>query len=286
MKLIRFGKQGEEKPGILLSNDEKIDVSSFVSDYDEKFFESGGLVSLKDWLDENESSAPRLDDSIRLGSPIARPSKIICIGLNFKDHAAESGLGTVPEEPLIFGKATSAISGPYDNIVIPRGSEQTDWEVELGVVIGKKTSYVDQDQALDHVGGYVLHNDVSERAFQKDRGGQWIKGKSADTFAPMGPFMATTDEIDNIKDMRMWLNVNGENMQDGNTSNLIFSVDHVISYLSQFMTLLPGDFISTGTPAGVGMGMNPEKYLKAGDVVELGIDGLGSSKQNVVAYEE
>lgn len=286
MKLIRFGKQGEEKPGILLSNDEKIDVSSFVNDYDEKFFGSGGLVSLKNWLNENESSAPRLDDSIRLGSPIARPSKIICIGLNFKDHAAESGLGAVPEEPLIFGKATSAICGPYDNIVIPRGSEQTDWEVELGVVIGKKTSYVDQDQALDHVGGYVLHNDVSERAFQKDRGGQWIKGKSADTFAPMGPFMATPDEIDNISDMRMWLNVNGENMQDGNTSNLIFSVDHVISYLSQFMTLLPGDFISTGTPAGVGMGMNPEKYLKPGDVVELGIDGLGSSKQNVVAYEE
>ena len=285
MKLIRFGKQGEEKPGILLSNDEKIDVSSFVSDYDEKFFESGGLVNLKDWLNENESSAPRLDDSIRLGSPIARPSKIICIGLNFKDHAAESGFDA-PEEPLIFGKATSAICGPYDNIIIPRGSEQTDWEVELGVVIGKKTSYVDQDQALDHVGGYVLHNDVSERAFQKDRGGQWIKGKSADTFAPMGPFMATPDEIDNINDMRMWLNVNGENMQDGNTSNLIFSVDHVISYLSQFMTLLPGDFISTGTPAGVGMGMNPEKYLKPGDVVELGIDGLGSSKQNVVAYEE
>ena len=285
MKLIRFGKHGEEKPGILLSNDEKIDVSSFVSDYDENFFESGGLASLKDWLNENESSAPRLDDSIRLGSPIARPSKIICIGLNFKDHAAESGFDA-PDEPLIFGKATSAICGPYDNIIIPRGSEQTDWEVELGVVIGKKTSYVDQDQALDHVGGYVLHNDVSERAFQKDRGGQWIKGKSADTFAPMGPFMATTDEIDNIGDMRMWLNVNGENMQDGNTSNLIFSVDHVVSYLSQFMTLLAGDVISTGTPAGVGMGMNPEKYLKPGDVVELGIDGLGSSKQNVVAYEE
>ncbi|MAC50393.1 MAG: ureidoglycolate lyase [Verrucomicrobiales bacterium] len=285
MKLIRFGKQGEEKPGILLSNDEKIDVSSFVSDYDENFFESGGLASLKDWLNENESSAPRLDDSIRLGSPIARPSKIICIGLNFKDHAAESGFDA-PDEPLIFGKATSAICGPYDNIIIPRGSEQTDWEVELGVVIGKKTSYVDQDQALDHVGGYVLHNDVSERAFQKDRGGQWIKGKSADTFAPMGPFMATPDEIDNIGDMRMWLNVNGENMQDGNTSNLIFSVDHVVSYLSQFMTLLAGDVISTGTPAGVGMGMNPEKYLKPGDVVELGIDGLGSSKQNVVAYEE
>ena len=284
MKLIRFGKQGEEKPGILLDNEERIDVSSFVKDYDEEFFTTGGLINLKDWLSHNEATVPRLDDSVRLGSPIARPSKIICIGLNFKDHAAESGFDA-PEEPVIFGKATSAISGPYDNIIIPRGSEQTDWEVELAVVIGKKASYVDQDQALDYVAGYVLHNDVSERTFQKDRGGQWIKGKSADTFAPLGPFMATTDEIENINDMRMWLNVNGDNMQEGNTSNLIFGVDHIISYLSQFMSLLPGDVISTGTPAGVGMGMDPEVYLKPGDVVELGIDGLGSSKQNVVAFE-
>ncbi len=284
MKLIRFGKQGEEKPGILLDNEERIDVSSFVKDYDEEFFTTGGLINLKDCLSHNEATAPRLDDSVRLGSPIARPSKIICIGLNFKDHAAESGFDA-PDEPVIFGKATSAISGPYDNIIIPRGSEQTDWEVELAVVIGKKASYVDQDQALDYVAGYVLHNDVSERTFQKDRGGQWIKGKSADTFAPLGPFMATTDEIENINDMRMWLNVNGDNMQEGNTSNLIFGVDHIISYLSQFMSLLPGDVISTGTPAGVGMGMDPEVYLKPGDVVELGIDGLGSSKQNVVAFE-
>ena len=284
MKLIRFGKQGEEKPGILLDNEERIDVSSFVKDYDEEFFTTGGLINLKDWLSHNEATAPRLDDSVRLGSPVARPSKIICIGLNFKDHAEESGFDA-PEEPVIFGKATSALSGPYDNIIIPRGSEQTDWEVELAVVIGKKVSYVDQDQALDYVAGYVLHNDVSERTFQKDRGGQWIKGKSADTFAPLGPFMATTDEIENINDMRMWLNVNGDNMQEGNTSNLIFGVDHIISYLSQFMSLLPGDVISTGTPAGVGMGMDPEVYLKPGDVVELGIDGLGSSKQNVVAFE-
>ena len=284
MKLIRFGKQGEEKPGIQLDNEERIDVSSFVKDYDEEFFSTGGLNNLKDWLSHNEATAARLDDSVRLGSPIARPSKIICIGLNFKDHAAESGFDA-PDEPVIFGKATSAISGPYDNIIIPRGSEQTDWEVELAVVIGKKASYVDQDQALDYVAGYVLHNDVSERTFQKDRGGQWIKGKSADTFAPLGPFMATTDEIENINDMRMWLNVNGDNMQEGNTSNLIFGVDHIISYLSQFMSLLPGDVISTGTPAGVGMGMDPEVYLKPGDVVELGIDGLGSSKQNVVAFE-
>lgn len=284
MKLIRFGKQGEEKPGIQLDNEERIDVSSFVKDYDEEFFSTGGLNNLKDWLSHNEATAARLDDSVRLGSPIARPSKIICIGLNFKDHAAESGFDA-PEEPVIFGKATSAISGPYDNIIIPRGSEQTDWEVELAVVIGKKASYVDQDQALDYVAGYVLHNDVSERTFQKDRGGQWIKGKSADSFAPLGPFMATTDEIENVNDMRMWLNVNGDNMQEGNTSNLIFGVDHIISYLSQFMSLLPGDVISTGTPAGVGMGMDPEVYLKPGDVVELGIDGLGSSKQNVVAFE-
>jgi len=284
MKLIRFGKQGKEKPGILPDNEERIDVSSFVKDYDEEFFTTGGLINLKDWLSHNEATAPRLNDSVRLGSPIARPSKIICIGLNFKDHAAESGFDA-PDEPVIFGKATSAISGPYDNIIIARGSEQTDWEVELAVVIGKKASYVDQDQALDYVAGYVLHNDVSERTFQKDRGGQWIKGKSADTFAPLGPFMATTDEIENINDMRMWLNVNGDNMQEGNTSNLIFGVDHIISYLSQFMSLLPGDVISTGTPAGVGMGMDPEVYLKPGDVVELGIDGLGSSKQNVVAFE-
>ena len=284
MKLIRFGKQGEEKPGIQLDNGNLIDVSSKFHDYDEKFFSSEGLENLKEWLNENQESAPQLDNSVRLGPPIARPSKIICIGLNFKDHAEESGFDT-PDEPVIFGKATSALSGPNDDIVIPKGSEQTDWEVELAVVIGKKASYIEESEALNHVAGFVLHNDVSERSFQKDRGGQWIKGKSADTFAPLGPFMATADEIDDLNNMKMWLKVNGEQMQDGNTSNLIFGVQHVISYLSQFMSLLPGDVISTGTPAGVGMGMSPEKYLKPGDVVELGIDCLGSSKQNVVAYE-
>ena len=284
MKLIRFGKQGEEKPGIQLDNGNLIDVSSKFHDYDEKFFSSGGIEILKEWLNENQDSAPKLDDSVRLGPPIARPSKIICIGLNFKDHAEESGFET-PEEPVIFGKATSALSGPNDNIVIPKGSEQTDWEVELAVIIGKRASYVEESEALDYVAGFALHNDVSERSFQKDRGGQWIKGKSADTFAPLGPFMATVDEIDDLNNMKMWLKVNGEQMQDGNTSNLIFGVQHVISYLSQFMSLLPGDVISTGTPAGVGMGMKPEKYLKPGDVVELGIDYLGSSEQNVVAYE-
>ena len=284
MKLIRFGKQGEEKPGIQLDNGNLIDVSSKFHDYDEKFFSSEGLENLKEWLNENQESAPQLDHSVRLGPPIARPSKIICIGLNFKDHAEESGFDT-PDEPVIFGKATSALSGPNDDIVIPKGSEQTDWEVELAVVIGKRASYIEESEALNHVAGFVLHNDVSERSFQKDRGGQWIKGKSADTFAPLGPFMATADEIDDLNNMKMWLKVNGEQMQDGNTSNLIFGVQRVISYLSQFMSLLPGDVISTGTPAGVGMGMSPEKYLKPGDVVELGIDCLGSSKQNVVAYE-
>lgn len=284
MKLIRFGKQGEEKPGIQLDNGNLIDVSSKFHDYDEKFFSRGGIEILKEWLNENYESAPKLDDSVRLGPPIARPSKIICIGLNFKDHAEESGF-EAPEEPVIFGKATSALSGPNDNIVIPKGSEQTDWEVELAVIIGKRASYVEESEALDYVAGFALHNDVSERSFQKDRGGQWIKGKSADTFAPLGPFMATVDEIDDLNNMKMWLKVNGEQMQDGNTSNLIFGVQHVISYLSQFMSLLPGDVISTGTPAGVGMGMKPEKYLKPGDVVELGIDYLGSSEQNVVAYE-
>ena len=284
MKLIRFGKQGEEKPGIQLDNGNLIDVSSKFHEYDEKFFSSGGIEILKEWLNENHESAPKLEDSVRLGPPIARPSKIICIGLNFKDHAEESGF-EAPEEPVIFGKATSALSGPNDNIVIPKGSEQTDWEVELAVIIGKRASYVEESEALDYVAGFALHNDVSERSFQKDRGGQWIKGKSADTFAPLGPFMATVDEIDDLNNMKMWLKVNGEQMQDGNTSNLIFGVQHVISYLSQFMSLLPGDVISTGTPAGVGMGMKPEKYLKPGDVVELGIDYLGSSEQNVVAYE-
>ena len=284
MKLIRFGKQGEEKPGIQLDNGNLIDVSSKFHDYDEKFFSSEGLENLKEWLHENQESAPKLDNSVRLGPPIARPSKIICIGLNFKDHAEESGFDT-PDEPVIFGKATSALSGPNDDIVIPKGSEQTDWEVELAVVIGKRASYIEESEALNHVAGFVLHNDVSERSFQKDRGGQWIKGKSADTFAPLGPFMATADEIDDLNNMKMWLKVNGEQMQDGNTSNLILGVQHVISYLSQFMSLLPGDVISTGTPAGVGMGMSPEKYLNPGDVVELGIDCLGSSKQNVVAYE-
>ena len=283
MKLIRFGEPGNESPGLQLEDGRLVDTSSVVNDYNEEFFSSDGLQKLQEWASTSADDAEQVNAAHRIGSPIARPSKMICIGLNFSDHAEETG-AEAPKEPIIFSKATSALTGPFDNIVIPKGSEQTDWEVELAVVIGKHASYVSESEAEDYVAGYVLHNDVSERSFQKDRGGQWTKGKSADTFAPLGPFMATKDEIHDINNLAMWLTVNGEKMQDGNTSNLIFNVPHVVSYLSHFMSLLPGDVISTGTPAGVGMGMSPEKYLKPGDIVELGIDGLGSSKQNVVAY--
>lgn len=283
MKLIRFGESGKEKPGLQLEDGRRIDASAAANDYDEKFFESGGLDSLAAWAADNAASAPEIPADARLGSPIGRPSKLLCIGLNFRDHAAETNTPP-PEEPVLFSKASSAVTGPYDNIVIPKGSEATDWEVEIAVVISKRASYISEAEAPDHIAGYVLHNDVSERSFQIDRGGQWVKGKSADTFAPLGPFMATKDEIADVDNLAMWLTVNGEKMQDGNTSNFIFDIPHVVSYLSQFMSLLPGDVITTGTPAGVGMGMSPQRYLKPGDIVELGIDGLGSSKQNVVAY--
>jgi 2-keto-4-pentenoate hydratase/2-oxohepta-3-ene-1,7-dioic acid hydratase in catechol pathway len=283
MKLIRFGEPGSEIPGLQLDDGRLVDTSSVVNDYNEEFFASDGLEKLQEWASANANDAETVSTDHRIGSPIARPSKMICIGLNFSDHAAETGAET-PKEPVIFSKATSALNGPFDNIVIPKGSEQTDWEVELAIVIGNRASYVSESEAENYIAGYVLHNDVSERSFQKDRGGQWTKGKSSDTFAPLGPFMVTRDEIPNTDNLAMWLTVNGEKMQDGNTSNLIFNVPHVVSYLSNFMSLLPGDVISTGTPAGVGMGMNPERYLKPGDVVELGIDGLGSSRQSVVAY--
>ncbi|MCP4848323.1 MAG: fumarylacetoacetate hydrolase family protein [Verrucomicrobiaceae bacterium] len=283
MKLIRFGESGKEKPGLLLDDGRRIEATGATVDYDENFFDSGGLEKLRQWSAENSGKAPEIDPETRLGSPVARPSKLLCIGLNFSDHAAETNT-PLPEEPVLFSKATSALSGPFDKIIIPRGSEQTDWEVEIAVVIGKRASYITEEEAPAHIAGYVLHNDVSERSFQKDRGGQWVKGKSADSFAPLGPFMATADEIADVNNLPMWLTLNGEKMQDGNTSNLIFNIPHIVSYLSQFMSLLPGDIISTGTPAGVGMGMNPPRYLRPGDVVELGIEGLGSSRQDVVAY--
>ncbi|MBC8767298.1 fumarylacetoacetate hydrolase family protein [Arenibacter sp. BSSL-BM3] len=283
MKLIRFGEIGKEKPGVQLENGTRLDVSAFGRDYNEDFFGTDGLEQLKKWLAQNESSCPKVGDSVRLGAPLVRPSKIVCVGLNYAKHAAESGMA-VPKEPVLFFKATSAIVGPNDDVIIPKGSEKTDWEVELAVVIGKKASYVSEENALDHVAGYVLHNDYSERAFQIEREGQWVKGKSCDTFAPVGPFIATKDEIKDPNNLNLWLKLNGEKVQDSSTSDFIFNVQEVVSYISQFMTLLPGDIISTGTPFGVGLGFNPPKYLKAGDVVELGIEGLGTSKQTAKAY--
>ena len=282
MKLIRFGEAGQEKPGVLI-NEKRYDVSGLVKDYDESFFANGGLATLQAALDKNPA-LPEVAPSVRLGCPVARPSKIICIGLNYADHAKESNMDA-PKEPVVFFKATTAIVGPNDDLVIPKNSKKTDWEVELAVVIGKKASYVSEQDASQYIAGYCLHNDYSEREFQLERGGQWVKGKSCDTFAPLGPWVATADEIKDVNNLRLWLSVNGKMMQDGNTKNLIFNVNFLVSYLSQFMTLLPGDVISTGTPAGVGLGQKPDPiYIKAGDVMELGIDGLGTSKQTAKAF--
>ncbi|HWZ36621.1 MAG TPA: fumarylacetoacetate hydrolase family protein [Mucilaginibacter sp.] len=282
MKLIRYGAAGKEKTGVII-NDIKYDTSVFGEDYNEKFFESDGLNRLRKFLADNEGKLTKIADGERLGSPIARPSKILCIGLNYADHARETN-AQVPAEPVLFMKSTTALVGPNDDVIIPRDSVKTDWEVELAVVIGKKASYVEESEALNYVAGYALHNDVSEREFQLERGGTWDKGKGCDTFAPVGPFLATPDELGDIDNLRLWLKVNGQTMQDGNTSNFIFNVPFVIAYVSKFMTLLPGDIISTGTPAGVGLGFKPPVYLKPGDVMELGIDGLGESRQEVKAY--
>jgi 2-keto-4-pentenoate hydratase/2-oxohepta-3-ene-1,7-dioic acid hydratase in catechol pathway len=280
MKLFRFGNEGQEKPGVLL-NGKHVDVSSFGEDFGERFFENDGMNRLKSFLQKNPS-LPEVSVS-RFGSPILRPSKIICIGLNYADHAKESNM-ELPKEPIVFFKSTTALTGPNDKLVIPKGSSQTDWEVELAVIIGKKASYVSEADAPEYVAGYALHNDYSEREFQLHRGGQWVKGKSADSFAPIGPYLVTPEEIKDIDNTRLWLKVNGTSMQDGTTANLVFKVPFLVSYLSQFMTLLPGDVISTGTPAGVGLGMKPPLYLKPGDVIELGIEGMGEQRQAAVAY--
>jgi 2-keto-4-pentenoate hydratase/2-oxohepta-3-ene-1,7-dioic acid hydratase in catechol pathway len=283
MKLIRFGALGKEKPGVQLQEGTRLDVSRFIQDYDEAFFGTGGIEKLKVWLEKNKDLCPKVPDTVRLGAPMARPSKIICVGLNYAKHAEESGMEP-PKEPVLFFKASSAIVGPYDDIRLPKGSTKTDWEVELAIVVGKKASYVSESEALTHVAGYVLHNDVSERAFQIERSGQWVKGKSCDTFAPLGPYIATADEIKDPNNLRLWLKLNGKRVQDSSTSDFIFNIQQVISYISQFMTLLPGDIISTGTPSGVGLGFDPPTYLTPGDEVELGVEGLGVSKQKVVAY--
>jgi 2,4-didehydro-3-deoxy-L-rhamnonate hydrolase len=283
MKLIRFGERGGEKPGVLLDGNIRVSVADFVRDFDEGFFANDGITHLTEWLHLHGADAPRIDPGQRWASPFARPSKIICVGLNFRDHAEESKMD-IPTEPVLFSKATSAVAGPHDNVVIPKGAEKLDWEVELAVVIGREARHVPVGQAYEHVAGYVLHNDYSERSFQLERGGQWVKGKSADTFAPIGPFLATRDEIPNPGHLRMWLKVNGEYRQQSSTVHMVFGVPKLLSYISEFMTLLPGDVISTGTPAGVGLGMRPPQYLRPGDVVELGIDGLGTSRQTVTAW--
>lgn len=278
MKLIRFGAVGNEKPGVQLDNGTKLDVSAFGTDYNEAFFGNGGIEKLSAWLENNQSNCPQVEDSVRLGVPLTRPSKIVCVGLNYAQHAAETG-ADIPKQPVLFFKSTTALVGPNDDVIIPKGSEKTDWEVELAIVIGKKASYVDEADALDHIAGYVLHNDVSERAFQIELSGQWCKGKGCDTFAPVGPFIATKDEIADPNNLNLWLKLNGKVMQNSATSDFIFNVQHVVSHISQYMTLLPGDIISTGTPFGVGLGLKPPMYLKEGDVMELGIEGLGVSKQ-------
>ncbi len=315
MKLVRFYQNNQVKPG-LLANDKIYDVSSIFSDFNEDFFAYGGLEKLKTLeldklpttnyeLPTTNSQAPTTNSQLpttnyqlpttnyelpttnsqaptpKLASCVARPSKIVCVGLNYRLHAHETN-SPIPKEPILFFKSTTALNDPNGNIIIPKTSEKTDWEVELAIVIGKKATYVSENEALNYVAGYCVHNDYSERAFQLERGGQWDKGKGCDTFAPLGPFLATKDEVKDVHNLRLWLKVNGEMKQDSNTNDFIFNVPFVVSYISQFMTLLPGDVISTGTPAGVGLGFNPPQYLKAGDIVELGIDGLGEQRQLVV----
>jgi 2-keto-4-pentenoate hydratase/2-oxohepta-3-ene-1,7-dioic acid hydratase in catechol pathway len=282
VKLIRFGTNGNEKPGVHIDGI-NYDVSAFVHDYDEHFFANNGIQDLSKQLAEKKLQ--KIPDSSRIGAPLARPSKIICVGLNYAKHAKEIN-ADIPKEPIIFMKANSSFSGPFDHIIIPKNSVKTDWEVELAIVIEKKASYVEIDEAMDYVAGYVLHNDVSERAFQLERGGTWDKGKGCDTFAPVGPWLVTKDEIKDPHNLRLWLTVNGKIMQDGNTDDLIFNIPFLVSYISQFMTLLPGDIISTGTPAGVGIGFTPSIYFKEGDFVELGIEGLGCSKQHLISYSK
>jgi 2-keto-4-pentenoate hydratase/2-oxohepta-3-ene-1,7-dioic acid hydratase in catechol pathway len=278
MHLVRFGPYRREKPGVLLSDGSRRDCSSIVRDYDAAFWGSPDAVALARALTEHGQALPRVPESERWGAPITRPGKLICVGLNYSDHARESGM-EVPAEPLLFMKATNTVVGPFDDILIPRGSEKTDWEVELGVVIGKEALYLDSPAtALSHVAGYAISHDVSERAFQLERGGQWSKGKSCDTFNPLGPALVTPDQVADPQNLGLWLDVNGERRQSGSTRTMVFGVDYLVYYISQFMRLEPGDLINTGTPPGVGLGMKPPVYLREGDVVELGVEGLGRQR--------
>jgi len=280
MKLVRIGNLNNEKPAVLI-NDKYFDVSDFITDFNEAFFHNDGIRNLENIVSNN--NLKEILNPERIGSCVARPSKIICVGLNYIDHAKETG-AEIPKEPILFFKSTTALNGPFDDVIIPKGSSKTDWEVELAIVIGKKAQYVSEKDAYDYVAGYCLHNDYSEREFQLERGGNWSKGKGCDTFAPLGPFLATKDEVKDVHDLNMWLDVNGKRFQVSNTNQLIFNVPQVVSYISQFMTLLPGDVISTGTPHGVGLGLKPPVFLQPDDCVTLGMDSLGEQKQNLVAY--
>jgi len=282
MRLIRFGEPGQEKPGVLLSDGRRLDIENYCNDFSCDFFEEGGFDRLRRWVRENEDTAPVVDGDVRLGPPIPRPGKIVCVGLNYAAHAKELIGREVPDEPVLFMKASSAVCGPDDDLVIPPGSHKLDYEVELAMVIGKTARHIDEAAAMDHVAGMCMINDVSDRSWQKEHEGQWTKGKSADGFAPLGPLLVTTDEIEDPDNLMLWLDINGEQRQRGNTNDMIFSLPFLVSYISRFMTLEPGDVIATGTPSGVALGMKPPQWLQAGDVIEMGIDGLGTSRRKVV----
>lgn len=285
MKIFRYGAKGSEKAGVIL-NEKKYDVSAGNFQYNREFFaDTANLNKLQAYIDQNRNNLQEISPDERIGTPLETPSKILCVGLNFDDHVKETNLQQAAE-PIVFMKSVSAFNGPFDGITLPKNSVKSDWETELAIVIGQKASYVGEEEALDYVFGYVLHNDVTEREFQIERGGTWDKGKGCDTFAPIGPFIATKEEIQDVDNLRIWLKLNGDLMQDGNTSDFIYRVPKLISYLSQFMTLLPGDIISTGSPAGSGMGKSPQRFLRNGDIIEYGIEGLGSARQIVSAYQE
>ncbi len=284
MKLCRFGEIGSEKPAVLVTSgsiEQRLDVSAFCTDYNEEFFDKDGVARLTEWLLLNGASAPSVPQTARIAPPIARPSKILCVGLNYRAHAEETS-SPLPTEPMIFSKATTAMCGATDQIRLPRGGAKTDWEVELAVVIGTRASYISLAEASKHIAGYCIMNDISERAFQKERGGQFIKGKSCDTFAPFGPYLLSSDELTTTEDLHLWLSLNGEICQDGSTRDMLFNVPYLVSYISQFMTLLPGDVISTGTPAGVGAGRSQPRFLTTGDVIEYGVEGLGICKNSII----
>ncbi|MFY8328329.1 fumarylacetoacetate hydrolase family protein [Pseudoalteromonas sp. ZZD1] len=281
MKLVRFGEVGKEKPGILDADNVLRDVSEHINDYDSAFFAEDGLAKLQKI---DLATLPAVADNVRIAEPVAEVGKMICVGLNYADHAAESGMD-VPPEPVLFFKATSSIVGPNDNVELPPKSEKSDWEVELGVVIGKEAKYVSEADAMDYVAGFCVVNDLSEREYQIERAGQWCKGKGCDTFGPVGPFLATPDEVDDFNNLSIWLELNGKKVQNGNTNTMVYKVPFLVHYISQYMSLQPGDIISTGTPPGVGLGMQPPVYLKEGDVMRLGIGGLGVQEQTVVRYK-